>query len=337
MTPAEIERLLALVDAFSHQKVVTFGDMVLDEFLYGRIDRVSREAPVLILEYERTDQVPGAGGNAAANAASLGATVFPVGLLGQDQAGRTLRTWFEEHHMSVSGLVADSSVDTPVKTRVLAGSSTSVQQQVVRIDRNRRRSTGDVPRLLQCLQEHLSGASVLLVSDYGHGTVDPEALCRVRRESCPSGLVTLVDSRRRLLRFERMTAATPNLEEAMGALGREVPDEDAAVAAAAQELREKLQVEHLAITRGSRGMTILGPDLRPSHLPVFGTDQVADVTGAGDTVIAAFSLALASGANTKEAATLANIAAGLAVLKRGTTTVSQASLRNSVEDLARGR
>lgn len=337
MTPAEIERLLGLVDAFSRQKVVTFGDMVLDEFLYGRIDRVSREAPVLILEYERTDQVPGAGGNAAANAASLGATVFPVGLLGQDQAGRTLRTWFEEHHMSVSGLVADSSMDTPVKTRVLAGSSTSVQQQVVRIDRNRRRSTGDVPRLLQCLQEHLSGASVLLVSDYGHGTVDPEALCRVRRESCPSGLVTLVDSRRRLLRFERMTAATPNLEEAMGALGREVPDEDAAVAAAAQELREKLQVEHLAITRGSRGMTILGPDLRPSHLPVFGTDQVADVTGAGDTVIAAFSLALASGANTKEAAMLANIAAGLAVLKRGTTTGSQASLRNSVEDLARGR
>jgi rfaE bifunctional protein kinase chain/domain len=336
MSPAESERLLSLVDAFSRQKVVTFGDMVLDEFLYGRIDRVSREAPVLILEYERMDQVPGGGGNAAANAASLGGTVFPVGLVGQDPAGETLRAWFEDRDMDVSGLIADSSVDTPTKTRVLAGSSTSVQQQVVRIDRNRRRNLDGASGLLRCLQEHLKGASVLLVSDYGHGTVDPQALCRVRRECCPSGVVTLVDSRSRLLHFAGMTAATPNLEEAVGALGHEVPDEDAAVARAAEELRAKLQVEHLAITRGSRGMTITGPDLEPAHLPVFGTDQVADVTGAGDTVIAAFSLALAAGANTREAATLANIAAGLAVLKRGTATVSQHALRGSVEDLSRG-
>jgi len=337
MTAAESERLLSLVDGFSDQKVVTFGDMVLDEFLYGRIDRVSREAPVLILEYERIDQVPGGGGNAAANAASLGGTVFPVGLVGQDEAGATLRSWFEERRMDVSGLVADPSLDTPTKTRVLAGSSTSVQQQVVRIDRNRRRRTGDVPQLLRCLQEHLAGASVLLVSDYGHGTVEPEALCRVRRECSSDGMVTLVDSRRRLLHFPGMTAATPNLEEAVGALGHEVPDEDAAVETAAQELRAKLRVDHLAITRGSRGMTILGPDMHAKHLPVFGTDQVADVTGAGDTVIAAFALALASGASTREAATLANIAAGLAVLQRGTATVSQAALRASVEGLARGR
>lgn len=337
MTPAESERLRTLVDAFSHQKVVTFGDMVLDEFLYGRIDRVSREAPVLILEYERTDQVPGGGGNAAANAASLGGTVFPVGPVGQDPAGETLRAWFEERHMDVSGLVVDPHMDTPTKTRVLAGSSTSVQQQVVRIDRSGRPCTGDAPRLLQSLRQHLEGANVLLVSDYGYGTVDPEILCQIRKQCSPGGMVTLVDSRRRLLRFSGMTAATPNLEEAVGALGHEVADEDAAVAIAADELRALLQVEHLAITRGSRGMTILGPDLQAEHLKVFGTDQVADVTGAGDTVIAAFSLALAAGGSTKEAAVLANIAAGLAVLQRGTATVSQAALRTAVEDLARGQ
>jgi rfaE bifunctional protein kinase chain/domain len=241
--------------------------------------------------------------------------------------------------MDVSGLILDKAVETPTKTRILAGSSTSVQQQVVRMDRNRSRHPGpDLrERLLAALEERLAEADVLLVSDYGHGTVDPGPLRSLRRNAGAKNQVAVVDSRQRLTEFAGMSAATPNLEEAAGALGRPVPDEDPAVAEAVVELRSRLEIDHLAITRGSRGMTILGPAAPPAHLPVFGSDQVADVTGAGDTVIAAFALALASGADTREASLLANVAAGLAVLKRGTATVSQEELRNALQEAAIGR
>jgi rfaE bifunctional protein kinase chain/domain len=321
------------VAGFPKCRVVVFGDMVLDEFLYGRIDRVSREAPVLILEYEGVDRVPGGGGNAAANAAALGGTVLPVGCLGDDDSGAALREWYRRRGIDGSGILEEPSRTTPTKTRVLAGSSTSVQQQVVRIDRN----VGDcLPeavhrRLAERLQERVGSADALLISDYGHGTISEAMLQGFGDLAARPGLVTLVDSRRRLERFRGMTAVTPNLEEASGALGRNVPDEEDAVAEAARELQQRLSTRHLAITRGSRGMTVLGPGTPPTHLPVFGTDQVADVTGAGDTVIAAFSLALASGANTVEAAHLANVAAGLAVLKRGTATVSRDELLQALE------
>jgi rfaE bifunctional protein kinase chain/domain len=326
-------RLREIVAGFPDRKVVVFGDMVLDEFLHGRIDRVSREAPVLILEYEGVVRVPGGGGNAAANAAALGGTVLPVGCVGDDGSGVALRDWYRRRGIDDSGLVREPSRTTPTKTRVLAGSSTSVQQQVVRIDRN---VGGEIPeaahRQLEArLRERLEGADALLVSDYGHGCIGEELLQRFEELAARPGLVTLVDSRRRLDRFRGMTAVTPNLEEAGGALGRSVPDEEEAVAQAARDLRERLAARHLAITRGSRGMTVLGPGTPATHLPVFGTDQVADVTGAGDTVIATFSLALASGADTVEAAHLANVAAGLAVLKRGTATVSREELLAALE------
>ncbi len=325
--------LAAIVEKFPALEVVVFGDMVLDEFLFGRIDRVSREAPVLILEYERLERVPGAGANAAANVASLGGTVLPLGLIGDDEEGKALRDWFLAAGVDPSGLMEASGFSTPTKTRVLAGSSTSVQQQVVRIDRNRS-SEVDAPTLRKLhdrLLDLLGHADVLLISDYAHGTISSDVL-ETAAHSTGSDLVTLVDSRRSLTSFHGMSAVTPNLEEAAAALGRDVPDEEEAVAQAAVDLRRQLGAQHLAITRGSRGMTVVGPGVGPGHLAVYGTDQVADVTGAGDTVIATFALALASGADTSEAAHLANMAAGLAVLKRGTATVSRQELLQAIEE-----
>jgi rfaE bifunctional protein kinase chain/domain len=232
-----------------------------------------------------------------------------------------------------------SSYATPTKTRVLAGSSTSVQQQVVRIDRNVGAELGPEPQnlLVQRLEEALPGADALLISDYGNGTVGEEALRRFPEIAARPGLVTLVDSRRRLVRFRGMTALTPNLEETASALGHPVADEDEAVARAAAELRERVEARHLVVTRGSLGMTVLNGESPPAHLPVYGTNQVADVTGAGDTVIAAFALALAGGADALEAAGLANVAAGLAVLKRGTATVTAEELQGALEEQARAR
>jgi rfaE bifunctional protein kinase chain/domain len=319
-------RLLAILERASGLPLVVFGDLVMDEFLVGRIDRVSREAPVLILEHQRLVRVPGGGANAAANVAALGGRVLAVGLVGDDEPGAALRGLLAERGIDVSGVATIPGFTTPTKTRVLAGSTTSVQQQVVRIDRGLRGRVepGHRAALRRALAERSREAAAVLVSDYDHGALDEAARAAVTGGA--GGRVITVDSRRRLAAFRGMTAATPNLEEAAVALGRDIPDRDEEVAAAAEELRAAAGARHLVITRGSRGMTVAGEGRPPAHLPVFGTDQVADVTGAGDTVIAALTLALAAGADILEAAHLANVAAGLAVMKRGTATVTPAEI-----------
>jgi rfaE bifunctional protein kinase chain/domain len=320
-------RLLEILERWAGRRVVVYGDLVLDEFLIGRIDRISREAPVLILEHRTVLRLPGGGANSAANVAALGGVPLPVGAVGDDAAGESLVAELRARGIETSGILRVPGYETPTKTRILAGSSTSVQQQVVRIDRGLREGPGEPAcrELARRVAERRDGSDALLVSDYDHGALDPEA-----RSALPGSwvdLVVTVDSRRHLARFHGMTAATPNLEEAGGALGRTVPDLDPEVASGAVALREQLGAASLAITRGSHGMTLVGPGDAPEHLPVFGTDEVADVTGAGDTVIAALTLALAAGAGIRDAAHLANVAAGLVVMKRGTATVSPAEMR----------
>ena len=333
MTRPPTERLLALLDMFPSQEVVIFGDLVLDEFQIGRIDRVSREAPVLILEHQRTEQVPGGGANAVANVAALGGIARPLGAVGQDRSGEALQELFRQRGIDTSGLRTVPGFLTPTKSRILGGSSTSVRQQIVRMDRGIRGSipAEDRAALRAALAQRAPEAAAVLISDYDHGALD-EGSRPGFSEAAAGCSVFTVDSRHHLARFTGMTAAAPNLEEAEEALDRRVPDEDATAGSAAGELRERLGAQHLIVTRGSHGMTLADDAGVVAHLPVFGSDEVADVTGAGDTVMAALTLALAAGASIVEATWLANVAAGLVVMKRGTATVTPEEIRTALRE-----
>jgi rfaE bifunctional protein kinase chain/domain len=327
-------RLLALVDDFAGVRVAVFGDLIVDEFIYGEISRVSREAPVLILDYDSTEIVPGGAGNAAGNVAALGGHPMAIGLAGRDETGRRLLQVMRQG-VDVSGVVRPRTYRTPTKTRILAGGVHSAKQQVVRIDRAARPVLADSDR--RAIERRLVHASArcdaLLISDYGSGLVTPAAVAAARRRFRTPGRrqpPVLVDSRYALLTFARMTACTPNESEVEQLLKIRIGENRDVLEKAGRELLARTRAHAVVITRGSRGMAVFEPKRPTVHLPIFGSDQIADVTGAGDTVIATMTLALAAGATFEEAARLANYAGGLVVMKRGTATVSADELRNAV-------
>ena len=328
-------RLLGLLDGFPNRRIVVVGDLIADEFIFGRLSRVSREAPVLILEYDRTTILPGGAGNAAANVAAMGGTSRIVGVLGHEDVDRRLLRAFAKG-VDRAGIVRVRGYRTPVKTRILAGGLHSARQQIVRIDREA--STLDDDRTRTAVQraavEALAGCDGVLVSDYGSGLATPSFVASLKRRVAKRGrrrpVPILVDSRYRLLRYRGVTACTPNESEAEAMLGRPIGDDPRRIERAGREILKRTSAEGVVLTRGSRGMSVFVPGQRTTHLPIYGTDEVADVTGAGDTVIAAITLALSSGASLYEAARLATYAGGLVVMKRGTATVSGDELRNAV-------
>jgi rfaE bifunctional protein kinase chain/domain len=317
---------------FAGRRVVVLGDLVADEFVYGDIARVSREAPVLILQHRRTVTVPGGGANAVANLHALGAVPVPVGLLGRDASGNALAEQFRQAGMPTEGLLSPEGWETPTKSRVLAGGVHTRRQQVVRVDR------GALPgalspalqtSLAERLRTALRGAEALLVADYGYGAATPEILSAAGEAF--SGPV-LVDSRNRVAAYRSVLACTPNQEEVERVLGRDLPNE-AAVLAAGPELLRRTGNRAALVTRGALGMVLFQGGEAPLVLPAHGSDEVADVTGAGDTVIATFALAVAAGAPLPDAARLANVAAGLVVMKAGTATVSPEELRRALQEV----
>ena len=323
-------RLASLVDSFAGVRLVVAGDFVLDRFLYGHPKRVSREAPVLILRFWKEEHLPGGAGNTAANVRSLGGDPVPVGALGDDDAGRTLRRVLQERGIATEGLAAVSGYGTPTKTRILAGAPHGIKQQVVRYDRESTLPSGTAARdLARILQGAARGAGGAILSDYGYGAVLPEAV-PLLRASLPAGKPILVDSRHGLTRFAGADAVTPNEEEVEESSGRTLGDSEADLESAAREIQRQSGCRTVLVTRGSRGMALFHDDAAPVFIPVHGTDQVADVTGAGDTVLAAFSLALACGGTPLEAALLANFAGGLVVMKMGTAVVSPGELKEAI-------
>jgi len=330
------DKLSALIAATRGKRVVVFGDLIADEFVYGRIARVSREAPVLILEYDATEVVPGGAGNAANNVASLGGVVRLVSLVGRDEAGRRL---FKVLSRAVerAGLSRPAGFRTPVKTRILAGGIHSAKQQVVRIDRYAAEPVTDAQRAVaeRAARRAVRTADAVLISDYGTGLVTPElarvlakaVAARKRRRRIP----ILIDSRYDLLRYRGLTACTPNESEVEQLTGIKIGDDVRALEKAGRDLLKRTGMTAVLITRGSRGMALFEHRQATIHLPIFGSDEVADVTGAGDTVIATVALAVAAGGSFYEAARLANYAGGLVVMKRGTATVSPAELREAIQ------
>jgi D-glycero-beta-D-manno-heptose-7-phosphate kinase len=327
------ERLLSLIGACRGKRVVVFGDLIADEFVYGRIARVSREAPVLILEYDATEILPGGAGNAANNVASLGGVVRLVSLVGRDEPGRRL---FKVLPRAVerAGLTRPGGYRTPVKTRILAGGIHSAKQQVVRIDRYTGEAVSDAHRAAaeRAATRAITGADAVLISDYGSGLVQPRFVAELaaRLRSRKTAAPILIDSRYALTRYRGLTACTPNESEVEQVLGVKIDDDKKVLERAGRALLTRTRMSSVLITRGSRGMALFEAGKPTVHIPIFGSDQIADVTGAGDTVMATMTLALAAGGSFEEAARLANFAGGLVVMKRGTATVSAAELRRAI-------
>lgn len=323
--------MIDIVRRFRDARVVVIGDLIADEYVYGRVARVSREAPVLILEYDSTEVVPGGAGNAAANAAALGARVQLVSLVGRDEPGRRLQRALPSR-VDRRGLLRPAAFRTPVKTRILAGGIHSAKQQVVRIDRLSARPVTPAERqaITRAALKAVAGADAVLISDYGSGLVTPALAREVAAAARPRRLPVLVDSRYALTRYRRLTACAPNESEVEQALGVRIDDSPRVLERAGRQLLEQTRMNAVVITRGSRGMAVFEAGMPTVHIPIFGSDQVADVTGAGDTVMATLTLALAAGAGMADAARLANVAGGLVVMKRGTAVVTAAELRRAL-------
>jgi rfaE bifunctional protein kinase chain/domain len=332
---ASLTRYRRLIARFPRVRLAVAGDLIADEFIYGRVERVSREAPVLILRYDSTEILPGGAGNAASNVASLGARVELIGVAGTDEPGRRLLASLPPR-VSARGIIRAAGYVTPVKTRILAGGVHSAKQQIVRIDKaGGAARAAIVTRAQAAVARALSRADALIVSDYGGGIMTPESWQRARRAAKAAGRklpIVVVDSRYALSAFRGMTACTPNQSEVEALLGIRIDDDRSALERAGRQLLDRLETQAVLITRGSRGMALFERGKPTDHIPIVGSDQIADVTGAGDTVIATFTLALAAGATFGEAARLANCAGGIVVMKRGTATVSAKELTDAVRD-----
>ena len=336
--PGEAElkqRLLGLVDGFSSRRVLVVGDLIADEFIYGEVTRVSREAPVLILKYDATAIVGGGAGNAANNIAALGGQARLAGIVGADPEGRRLVASFQRG-VERTHIVRSRAYRTPVKTRILAGGVHAARQQIVRIDRESGWPLDGAvsAALARKIEPAVDGCDAVLLSDYGSGLVTPPVAVAVRRAVARRArrrpIPILVDSRYRLLDYRGLTMCSPNESEVEQILGIRIDDDLGALERAGRALLKRTTMEAVLVTRGSRGMALFQPKQPTVHVPIFGSDEVADVTGAGDTVIATTALALAAGASFYEATRLANYAGGLVVMKRGTATVSAGELSSAV-------
>jgi len=334
ITSKDRATLLSIIERFPRQRIVMLGDLVADEYVYGEIARVSREAPVLILKQREKQVTPGGGANAANNLADLGARVFPVSVVGDDETGEALLRYFREKSVSTRYVVRLGRHQTPTKSRILGGLSHWQRQQIVRIDREpakllarevRRRLTRRAASLLP-------SSSALLVSDYGYGTTDAREVESLNWRKGSASLPIAVDSRYGLMTYRNVTTATPNEPEVEAAFGETIGNNLERLHALGRKLMRRQGFQALLITRGRDGMVLYEPRREPRYLPIFGSDQAVDVTGAGDTVIATYTLALGAGASFLDAAMLANCAGGLVVMKRGTASVTGSEIKEAIRN-----
>jgi rfaE bifunctional protein kinase chain/domain len=324
--------LFEIVDGFSKIRVAVWGDLILDEYIYGTTRRISREAPVLILSYRDRELSLGGGGNALFNLKALGADPVPVGVIGKDEAGKTILQILKRKKIDAGCVLREKSYTTPLKTRILAGEHSTRKQQILRIDREAKVDDAKELKqsLLTALKKAIGQSDALLISDYDYHTVKEDIWNNIagflRRSNKP---VTL-DSRFRPLHFRGVTALTPNEPEVEHALRIELDDSEEIVRKAGRQLLQRAEAKAVLITRGARGMMLFERGKRPLDIPIHGTTDIVDVTGAGDTVISVLTLALACGATFRQAARLANYAGGIAVMKKGTAAVFIRELKEAI-------
>ena len=303
------------------------GDLVADQFLSGTIARVSREAPVFILRHDETETRPGAAANTAANVASLGGEAVLIGLVGEDENAKLLLDSLGPS-IDISGVVTTSGDRTTTKVRVLTAHHYAARQQVIRIDyESAGKIDGDLrAELTANLVRASDSADAIVLSDYGYGVVDETLFATARQIAAEKSIPLIVDSRNRLCEFAGATSATPNQDEVEQILGTDFTDADC------ERLRDSLGLRSLLVTRGNKGMLVVEADHPPVSIQAVGSSEPVDVTGAGDTVIAAYSLGLAAGLSFADAARIANHAGGIVVMKKGTATAAADELARSLTE-----
>jgi rfaE bifunctional protein kinase chain/domain len=322
---------MTIIRRFGDRKILVIGDLIADQFVYGAIDRVSREAPVFILRHEHTETLPGGAANCAMNLASLGAAVSLIGIRGDDEAGNAVNEKLNNAGVDTTGLLITNVLRTTTKVRILAGQLHSTRQQVIRIDYvgDPLTDTAVRKKLREVVLEHAHTVDAVIVSDYNYGVADTEMVAFTRDLAATRKIPLLADSRFRLASFSGFTSATPNEDEVEQLLGKQIASV-AELESAAEELRDQLGYRALLITRGGHGMMLLEDGIPAIHIDAVGSHEPVDVTGAGDTVIAAYALALASDSSFPDAARIANYAGGLVIMKRGTASVTREELESSV-------
>ena len=325
-------RLLKLVDGFAGKKIAVWGDLILDEYLYGHTHRISREAPVLILSYKGKEISLGGAGNSLINLKALGANPLPVAVVGSDSAGKKIVQLLKQNRISIQTVLIEKDYQTPIKTRILAGEETAKKQQILRIDQE-----GKVPDrkvLKQKIQRSLTNiqkkSEALLISDYNYFTVKEDIFSRIHSVFKRANIPVSLDSRFRIMNFKGITISTPNEPEVEEALRVSLQDDSTAINKIGRLLLKGSEASAVLITRGSKGMILFERKKAPFFIPIHGTADIVDVTGAGDTVISVFTLSLACGASFREAAQLANYAGGVVVMKKGTATLTPQELKGAI-------
>jgi rfaE bifunctional protein kinase chain/domain len=309
--------LKSIVSRFKNKKIVVWGDLILDEYVYTSAGRVSREAPVLVTEFEENEYLLGGAGNVVMNLLTLGASPLPVGFIGKDAAGDTLCELLDKNGISTDHLVRIDRFRTPLKSRILAGGDNTKKQQILRIDTLPPDTIGEASyrRMLKTLLAVVRDCDLLIISDYLGKTVTP-GIFRTLKKEFPDKISAL-DSRNHLLDFPGVSLATPNEPEIKNIFPQRKFTADDDFLRAGSELLDKLAAEGVVLKRGQKGMLVLPREGKTSILDIYGTAQIVDVTGAGDTVLAVLGLGLAAGASLLDAARLANIAGGIVVMHEG--------------------
>jgi rfaE bifunctional protein kinase chain/domain len=318
------KRFVELLDLFATKRVLVVGDYILDEYLVGDTKRVSREAPIVVIDHRGSVYHPGGAANAVQNVTALGGTALAFGLVGDDEHGRTLRSILEQRGADASGLASTSEISTAVKTRIVAGELHAQRQQVARIDRSYRIATSSpaLADLGRDVERGVAGVHAVVVSDYGMGVVPGPVSEPLLREARKRGIPVVVDSRFHLASYVGASVATPNeveLFDSMNLAKRDNPD----LVGIARKAIAETRLDGLVVTRGNRGMLVCDAAGLVEPIGIVGTGDVADVTGAGDTVSAVVALSLSSGSSLVEAAEMATYAASIVVMKRGTATMSR--------------
>lgn len=321
------ERAEKISSNFAGKRIVVLGDLMLDEFIWGRVRRISPEAPVPVVEVERHTLALGGAGNVVSNLVALGAIAAPLGVVGDDVSADRMRAAFKEIGVNTDSLVIDSTRPTTLKTRILAHN-----QQVVRADRESRAPVDDQVQahIVERFYSEIESADAVVVSDYNKGLLAPYVLARSLRAAREQGLTVCLDPKlRNFAYYEPVTVITPNNQEAATAAGIAIEDEESLIEAG-RKILDSIDCRGVLVTRGEEGMTLFTNGGEVTHIPTTAR-EVYDVTGAGDTVIATLALALASGASLEEGAMLANHAAGVVVGKLGTAVLAREELLATFE------
>ncbi len=319
-----------LIENFDKARIAVVGDIVADVYIFGKPHRLSREAPVIVVRHEGEKLVPGSAANTANNLMALGATVYPIGLVGDDHAGHAILDFFDDPLAHSDGILVDSTRHTTTKTRIMAGDLHTTKQQVIRIDREPEGAASPETEKLICERLEAVAPEVdgIIVSDYGYDVIGPrviELVLQLARDK-----IVVVDSRERLTRFRGVTLATPNESEDEAAAGVSIGS-DSAADEAGRRILKATGNDALLMTRGNLGMMLFEKDAEPETIPICGGDEIVDVSGAGDTVAAAAALGLAAGGTFLQAACLANFAAGIVVMKSGTATTTRDEILELIE------